>query len=132
MRALVTVGLLLSLAAETVSAADHLASSSAVQERLAGAALDREQRIAAIDALLDTPQAARLGEASGIDIPQLERQVALLSDADLRELALRAEALKSDPVAGSGSGDWAAATLIAIPLAVLLVSIVLRALSGLG
>ena len=110
-------------------AEDHLASPSAVQEQLADAGRDRERRITVIDALLDTPQAASVGEASGIGIPQVKRQVALLSDADLRELSLRAKALNADPVAGNGSGDWALATLVAILVAPVLVTVVRSGLS---
>jgi len=129
-RTLVAVGLFLAPLAGNLHAEDHLAPSGVVQQQLTEAANDRELRIAEVDGLLDTPQAARVSRASGIGIPQLKRQVALLSDADLRELALRAEALNRDPVAGSAGSDWALATLLAIFLAPFVLGVGLRLLSG--
>lgn len=129
-RAFLAAGLLLSLVAEAVSAEDHLASPSAVQEQLTTAARGREQRIALIDGLLDTPQAARVSKASGIGFPEVKRQVALLSDADLRDLAVRAEALNRDPVAGDAGSDWVLATLLAILLAPVLARLAMGLLSS--
>ena len=116
MREIVAIALLLSVArAERASAADHLVSAASVQEQVAEAYRDREQKIVAVEALLDTTEATRAAEVSGVSVARLKRQVALLSDADLRDLSLRAKALGSDPAAGSSGGDWAVATLVAIP-----------------
>jgi len=94
------VVLLLSLGTVPAATAEHLLPAADAHERLADAARDRQQRIAAVNALLDAPEAARVSQVTGISIAQAKSGVATLSDADLRDLSSRAEALGADPAAG--------------------------------
>ena len=95
------VVLLLSLGTVPAATAEHLLPAADAHERLADAARDRQQRIAAVNALLDAPEAARVSQVTGISIAQAKSGVATLSDADLSDLSQRAQALRSDPAAGS-------------------------------
>jgi hypothetical protein len=116
MRRLVAVALLLSIGTVQAAGAEHLVPAGALQERLAEVARDREERIAVVDALLDTPAAERASGMLGVSIRQVKRQVALLSDDDLRDLSLRAESLKTDPAAGSNAAAWAPGIVLAAVL----------------
>ena len=88
------------LAAVPVSAADHLVAGADVRSALQAAAQGREQALARLDRVLAEPEAARAAARAGASVAQLRSALATLSDSELQDLALRAAALESDPVAG--------------------------------
>jgi hypothetical protein len=82
------------------SAQEHLVSPEAADARLAGAAAQRSHDVATLEAALSHPVAARTAATLGANLDTVRQAVPTLSDAELRDLARRAEALRSDPVAG--------------------------------
>jgi hypothetical protein len=119
----------LSLAAAVAAAApvfpgDHLVSPQAAQRRLLEQRAAREDRQAALDRVLGSPEAAAAAGAVGTDLDRVRAAAATLSDEDLAELAARAAALQSDPVAALDSDIR---TLLTIFLIVAIVILVLQA-----
>jgi hypothetical protein len=106
------------------AAADHLVSADDVQAQLAGAAAQRRQDVASIEDTLESPLARDAAASMGVDLGRLRAAVPALSDADLRDLAARAAALQSDPVAGL---DADIKQLLTIFLIVAIVILVLQA-----
>jgi hypothetical protein len=80
--------------------ADHLVAPATVGERLSGAAGQRERDVIVVDRALSTPRAASAAAAIGVHVESVRAAVPSLSDAELRDLAARAQALSGDPVAG--------------------------------
>ena len=115
---------LVSLVAGQALAEDHLVSREAARERVLDAAAQRTQSLATIDAALSTPQAVEAAAAVGADTAQLRAALPTLSDSEIADLATRAEALQSDPVAGL---DDDIKTLLIIFLIVAIVILVLQA-----
>ena len=91
---------LLIVPAGFAAADDHLATTDAVQARLAEASAQRAQDLATVDTALASPLAQEAAATVGADVNRLRAGVPRLSDAELRDLATRASALQSDPVAG--------------------------------
>ena len=106
------------------AAADHLVSADDVHARLAGAAEQRRQDVASVEGALQSPLARDAAASMGVDLGRLRTAVPALSDADLRDLAARAAALQSDPVAGL---DADIRQLLMIFLIVAIVILVLQA-----
>jgi hypothetical protein len=107
-----------------VLAEDHLVSPEAARERLLDAAAGRDRSLATLDAALSTPEAAQAAASLGADTRQLRAALPTLSDAEVADLAARAEALQADPVAGL---DEDIRTLLIIFLIVAIVILVLQA-----
>ncbi len=87
-------------AVPTARAEDHLVTREAVDRRLADAATDRARSLASLEGVLASPRASKAAAIAGVDLDRVRTSLPRLSDADLRDLARRAAALKSDPVAG--------------------------------
>lgn len=97
------VGTVLTLALVLPAAAhpaDHIVAVSQVKARLDDAAQRRAADLHEIREFLGSPAARAVSRAAGADATALQASVALLSDADAKDLACRARALKTDPVAG--------------------------------
>ena len=103
---------------------DHLVSPEAASARLAEAAAVRQGRIALVDRVLSSSEAASAASAMGTDIGRVRAALPALSDAELQDLARRATALDADPVAGL---DDDIRTLLIIFLIVAIVIMVLKA-----
>ena len=112
------------LFAGTASAQDHLVTSRVADERLREATAGRQADLRALDAVLASPQATGAIEALGQDAARLRDGMAALSDGELRDLAARAQQLRSDPAAGL-SGD--VNQLLIIFLIIAIVILVLQA-----
>jgi hypothetical protein len=97
-----SLALAIALAAHPALAERHVALRNDVTDRLVGAAADRGTNEAAVARLLATSTAADAASARGLDIHMLRAGVSRLSDAEVADLAARADALRSDPVAGGG------------------------------
>ena len=103
-------------------AEEHLIPRETTQARLRASAAGRAESIAVLEVLLDSPEAQSACKTSGISVARLKRQLPLLADAELRDLARRAVNLKTDPVAGMSRGEKV--VLIAGVLVVVLVILV--------
>jgi hypothetical protein len=106
------------------AATDHLVTQEVVQQRLAEASASRQDDLAAVRGVLVRPEAASAARVLGADADALGAAAAALTDAELRDLARRAQALQADPVAGL-SAD--VNQLLIIFLIVAIVILVLKA-----
>ena len=84
-------------------AQEHLVDSTARDARLAGLATTRARDVTAIVTLLDSEPAARVARVLGLDTEHAPARLALLTDAELHDLARRSQALRVDPSAGMSS-----------------------------
>jgi hypothetical protein len=80
---------------------EHVVTRAQIQARLLEASAGRQQALRAVDAALSTPVALAAAGRFGVRTADLRARAAALSDAELRELKSRAEALTSDPVSGA-------------------------------
>jgi hypothetical protein len=119
----------LSLAAALMAAvpavgADHVVTAGAAEARLLAAGAERRGHEETVGRALSSPQAAAAASAVGADLAQVRAVVATLSDEELAQLAQRAAALETDPVAAL---DADIKTLLTIFLVVAIVILVLQA-----
>ncbi|HET9318066.1 MAG TPA: hypothetical protein VFQ51_20905, partial [Vicinamibacteria bacterium] len=91
---------IVALVAGQALAEDHLVSREAARERVLDVATQRARSLATIDAVLATPAAAQAAQGLGADTGRLRAALPTLSDAEIADLAARADALQSNPVAG--------------------------------
>jgi hypothetical protein len=82
-------------------AADHLVRGVDVESALLAAVDARSRDLARLDRVLAAPDVAAAAAALGASPAGLSRALSTLSDAELRDLAVRAAALEADPAAGS-------------------------------
>jgi hypothetical protein len=115
----------IALVAGQALAEDHLVSREAARDRVLDAASQRAHSLATLDAALSTPRAAEAAAAVGADTAQLRAALPTLTDAEIADLATRAQALQSDPVAGL---DDDIKTLLIIFLIVAIVILVFKAI----
>jgi hypothetical protein len=115
---------LASFVAGQAMAGDHVVSPAAAQQRLQEASAERERGLATLDQALANPEIARAAATVGADASALRAALPTLSDAEIADLAQRAAALDTDPVAGL---DQDIRTLLIIFLIVAIVILVLQA-----
>jgi hypothetical protein len=108
------------------AAAEHVVSPQAVTARLEAASTERAHRLQVLDSWLAAPEVGRTAALMGHDSAELRRALPALSDAELRDLAQRAQALRADPVAGLSSD---VNQLLIIFLIVAIVVLVLQAVN---
>ncbi len=85
---------------------NHLVTPDVAQARLAEANAERARNLATVDALLVSPEGSAALEAVGVSEARVRGALPTLSDAELQDLAARAAALQSDPVAGMTQKTW--------------------------
>jgi hypothetical protein len=107
-----------------VVAGDHVVTRERVDARLDAAAASRAADLTTLRQLLATPEAGRAARLAGSDTGSLQAALSTLSDGEARELAERAAALRSDPVAGLSSD---VNTLLIVFLVVAIVILVIQA-----
>ena len=132
-RVAITLAAVLSVS-EPVAAEDHIVPLTEAQARVAEAAQDRAADLAQLDALLSSTEATLVAERFGLQPDRLRAGHSRLGDADLHELAARARALESDPVAGSDSipvPTGPMATAVVVVLMVIIAALIVAALWGL-
>ncbi len=112
------------LVAGAARAEQHLVSPEAASARLAEAAAVRAHDQATLEAALATPAASRAAARVGADLSAVRDAVPTLSDSELRDLARRAEALRTDPAAGL---DHDVQQLLVVFLIVAIVILVIKA-----
>ena len=115
---------ILACAAVPARAAEHLVATGEIEARLAAADQGRQADLAGLEHFLASPAAERGARALGQDSRAVSRSLQALSDAELRDLAARAQALEQDPVAGLSSD---VNQLLIIFLIVAIVILVLQA-----
>jgi hypothetical protein len=103
-------------------AQEHLVPRQTIQSRLNAAAAQHAASIVVLESILDTPEAEKVCRASGISVARLKRQLPILSDEELRDLARRTGDLGTDPLAGISTGGK-----VVIIVGVLLVILVIVA-----
>lgn len=104
------------------TAGDHVVTAAEVQSALVQASAQRQADVAAVSATLATPEAREIAGKMGVDAGRLTAGLSQLSDAELRDLAQRSQALSADPVAGV---DINRNTLLTVLIAVAIVYLVL-------
>ena len=122
--AIITVAATL-LSPSLVFSSDHVVGPKAIQERLTQAQKQRESDSLALRNVLATPEAAAAATAVGTRIERLQAGLSTLSDQELRNLGVRAQALRTDPVAGYH--EYAYHDFFMILLIVVLVAVLLSA-----
>lgn len=105
-------------------AADHLVTPGQADARLRAAAQARQADLQGLERFLASPEAERGVRALGQSPNRVKHALRGLSNAELRDLAARAEALEQDPVAGLSSD---VNQLLIIFLIVAIVILVLQA-----
>ena len=106
-------------------AQDHVVSVADVQARLAAAASERAAGLRAVESALATPAAAHAAALTHTDLDRIRRGVSSLTDAELRDVAARAQRLTVDPVAGTHPVIWVLAglgVLLVLMFAILVVT----------
>jgi hypothetical protein len=114
------------VAADRAFAQEHLVTTTEAQARLAEAEAGRQHDLAVIAGALSTPEAAAAAKAVGADLDSVRRMTPTLSDAELRDLAARAAALQSDPVAGVTDSDlrWLLYVFLLVAIVILVIKAV--------
>jgi hypothetical protein len=112
------------LAADVGFAQQHLATRELAQQRMADAVTQRESDLAAVRTAFASPEAARAAAALGVDLPSVQSRLGTLNDGELHELAARAAALDSDPVAGALTRRqlWIGLVALAVILLVIIIA----------
>jgi len=103
---------------------EHVLDPQAVAQRLHDANAARQDDLATIESLLDTPQAREAMHNLGARPGEVRAGVATLSASELQDLAARARTLSVDPQAGLSSD---VNTLLVVFLVVAIVVLVLTA-----
>jgi len=93
-------------------AADHAVSGADVTARLAEATAQREADLADLTLFLQSPAAQQSARLIGADTETLQARLALLDDAEARDLASRARALSADPAAAGLNGGQIALIVV--------------------
>jgi hypothetical protein len=103
----------------------HLVTPDVAQARLLEAGAERERNLATVEAFLASPEGhAGLG-AAGVTEALVRGSLPTLSDAELQDVAARAAALQTDPVAGAMTRRqwiWIAAAAAAVIVLIIVVS----------
>ena len=113
------------LVAGSARAEEHLVSPEAASARLAEAAAARARDQAILEAVLATPAANRAAASVGAELSVVRDAIPTLSDSELRDLARRVEALRTDPAAGL---DHDVQQLLVVFLIVAIVILVIKAI----
>jgi hypothetical protein len=102
----------------------HLVTAEAAQARLLEASAERAQNLATVEGFLASPEGqAGLG-AVGVTEARVRGSLPTLSDAELQDVAARAAALQTDPVAGGLTNrQW---YIVAAAVAVVVLILVLK------
>jgi hypothetical protein len=112
------------LSADRGIAQEHLATPDLAQQRLVDAAAQREGDLATVRTAFSSPEAARAAGVLGVDLASVQSRLGTLNDGELHELATRAAALDSDPVAGALTRRqlWIALIALAVILLIVLIA----------
>lgn len=101
MKALAAITAAAAVLGPPVRAEEHLLSQEAARQRLLETARTRQDDLKALTALIGSAEGAAVLSSAGLDSARVGASLQALNDAELRELAQRASALQTDPVAGA-------------------------------
>ena len=94
-------------AEELATASNHLVTPDVAQARLTEANAERARDLATVDSFLLSPNGAAAMKVVGVSQDRVRGALPTLSDAELQDVAARAAALQSDPVAaGLTTKQW--------------------------
>jgi|SRR6185503_4656173 hypothetical protein len=107
-----------------VWAGDHLVGTEAARQQLLDTAAARSRDLAAVDAFVTSPDGTAALARFGVDSADVRGSLAGLSDAELHDVAARANALQADPVAGelNRKAIWIGAAALAAIIIIILVA----------
>ena len=111
------------LSADLGLAQDHLVSAEQARQRMAEAVAQRESDLATVRTAFSSAEANQAAAALGVNLDSVRSRLAALDDGELHELAARAAALDSDPVAGALTRRQLWIGLIALAVILLVVII---------
>ena len=111
------------LSADLGLAQDHLVSAEQARQRMAEAVTQRESDLATVRTAFSSAEANQAAAALGVSLDSVKSRLAALDDGELHELATRAAALDSDPVAGALTRRQLWIGLIALAVILLVVII---------
>jgi hypothetical protein len=111
------IGVALPLEAGAAPAA-HLVDAATCDAALRARHDSRNRDLATMSIFLRASSTVDAARAIGFDSLQLTREVALLNDQELHDLALRAEALRTDPVAGMSRTAWILIVIVALAIVI--------------
>jgi hypothetical protein len=117
-----TVVAVILLLGAAVRADEHVVDPATRDARLMPHVKQRAEDVATLRRLLESKSATRAAHAAGLDIRRVSAVVPVLSDAELRDLARRAEALNSDPRAGMSKKGRLIVLAVVVVLGVVLAS----------
>ena len=107
------------------SPGNHLVTPDVAQARLTEANAERARNLATVDSFLLSPNGAAAMKAVGVSQDRVRGALPTLTDAELQDVAARAAALQSDPVAaGLTTKQW---IWVAIGVAVIATIIIIAA-----
>lgn len=110
-------------APQIASAQEHVVSPKELQKDVAAQSRERQENEARLERILATPEAREAMRTAGVDYKTVQKGVRTLSDAEMAQLAARAEKGQSDFAAGMITlREW-----IIILVAVIVVVIVVAA-----
>ena len=112
------------LSADLGFAQEHLITPELVQQRLVDAATQRDRDLSTVTNAFSSPEAARAAGVLRVDLASVQSRLGTLNDGELHELATRAAALDSDPVAGTLTRRqlWIGLIALAVILLVIIVA----------
>lgn len=124
MRRMVAAGLAgMLLCGLPAAGSEHVVPPARIGERLMEASRTRAADLEQVDAVLSQPEVARVAASVGLDVDALRGVATQLDGAELHDLGLRAQALRTDPVAGSpivpGVPRWVVVASVLVVLAAL-------------
>jgi pyruvate/2-oxoglutarate dehydrogenase complex dihydrolipoamide acyltransferase (E2) component len=106
-----------------LAAQEHVVSPKELQKDVAARSKTRQENQARLERILATPEAREAMRKAGVDYQTVEKGVRMLSDAEVAQLAARADKGQSDFAAGSISkSEW-----IIILIAIIVVLIIVAA-----
>ena len=102
-------------------AAEHVVSAADLQKAAADASRARQQNLETLKEFFSSPKATQALKAAHADPEQVKNAVASLSDAELAQLATRAQKAQADFAAGTLSDRDLIIILVAIAALILII-----------
>ena len=118
---LVTGLVVISFAGPTSMGAEHIVPPTDIHKELVNATEMRTQNREKVNEMFSSPAAEKALRGSGVDPGQVKTAVAMLSDAELAQLAARSDKLREDFAAGKISNRDLLLILVAIAVIILII-----------
>jgi hypothetical protein len=105
-------------------AQEHVVGADAIQQQLVKAAEQRDRNVESLNQFFASTSAQKALKSSGISSEQVKNAVAQLNDAELAQLASKAQGAQHDFAAGSLTNQQLTYIIIALATAVIILVIV--------